>query len=643
MTDASTRLGNWPRTLRRVRRRQLRAVVTVAMVVSACSRSVSPGPALPAAPARPVLAAVCGDHLSMVSAPGMAGDSLQVGFVPAGFTLVGGDPNDLNGSALRYEADGGRLWFQISRRVVPPASDLGIGMSTPSSAAVGAQNLRGDVGNLAGDPSRPVLAWFVLPDVAVAIVSYDVPLPVLQQIGGALVYRPGRRLPATVIPTAGFITRGAAIAATDGDANSAAKLVSAGEVDAFFATGVDGQPPLVGPRPALPAAVWVIAAPAATVSFVDPIRGVVIDTAAADAAVHAAFAALVDQDPRRCASPPAPGTWKALPASPAAGRTGATAVWTGTKAIIWGGADGQYLILHNDGAAYDPRTQDWQVVAPAPIDPRAGHVAVWAGTQMIVWGGHTPLTSFADDGAAYTPATDTWTRLPPAPVGMDNPAAVWTGAEMVVLSETPHDPGPQALAYNPSTSRWRALPRPPLDAVGFSLIWTGHEVLAVGGRENTLPGIGGSIGPPPGGAAYNPTTNAWRPLPAAPIYGNGVWDGAEVLALGTQANGKDNNHFEAAAFNPTRDTWRKLPAPGAATFGETITWTGTVLLATNTVTETGAAYDPRSDRWSTIPPSRLSARTGAASVWTGSLYIVWGGTINHAYIAAEDGSTFRPD
>src|ERR1700682_3689322 len=66
-----------------------------------------------------------------------------------------------------------------------------------------------------------------------------------------------------------------------------------------------------------------------------------------------------------------------------------TAIWTGSilggKMIIWGGSNGTSL---NTGGVYDPITDLWTatslVNAPAI---RAAHSAVWTGSKMIVWGG----------------------------------------------------------------------------------------------------------------------------------------------------------------------------------------------------------------------------------------------------------------
>jgi hypothetical protein len=92
----------------------------------------------------------------------------------------------------------------------------------------------------------------------------------------------------------------------------------------------------------------------------------------------------------------------------------------------------------------------------------------------------------------YSPATSTWTRLAlgPRPIlAQEGDVAVWTGSEMLVLGMT-------SAAYNPVTNAWRPVARagPPSQIAG----WTGHEAIVwdsgcCGGTSRTA-------------EAYNPAT-----------------------------------------------------------------------------------------------------------------------------------------
>lgn len=123
-------------------------------------------------------------------------------------------------------------------------------------------------------------------------------------------------------------------------------------------------------------------------------------------------------------------------------RYGHTAVWTGSLAVIWGGCSGSNTTSLDSGALYDPGTPVW--VAETAKEPgvstsRHNHSAVWTGSRMIVWGG-TPDTSAAlATGAIYDPDTDTWTGATDtsgAPGERWGHSAVWTGTRMIVWGGT---------------------------------------------------------------------------------------------------------------------------------------------------------------------------------------------------------------
>src|SRR5205807_9096420 len=96
------------------------------------------------------------------------------------------------------------------------------------------------------------------------------------------------------------------------------------------------------------------------------------------------------------------------------GRAFHSAVWTGSKMIVWGGIDdfGNGL---NTGGMYDPTTDTWTATSinHAP-SARGGQATVWTGSEMIVWGGADRADSSATlltTGGRYNPGTDSWTAI----------------------------------------------------------------------------------------------------------------------------------------------------------------------------------------------------------------------------------------
>src|SRR5205823_6338342 len=118
-------------------------------------------------------------------------------------------------------------------------------------------------------------------------------------------------------------------------------------------------------------------------------------------------------------------------------RTSPLAAWTGSEMLIWGGfgGSGDQGAWLADGGRYNPTTRTW---APLTTDgapsPRFGATAVWTGTEMIIWGGRSARGIPYADGARYEPATDTWTPVASsgAPAARSFHSAVWTGQEMMV-------------------------------------------------------------------------------------------------------------------------------------------------------------------------------------------------------------------
>jgi N-acetylneuraminic acid mutarotase len=108
-----------------------------------------------------------------------------------------------------------------------------------------------------------------------------------------------------------------------------------------------------------------------------------------------------------------------------------------SEMIVWGGVDETFNDT-NTGGRYNPNTDSWTTtsLADAP-SARDSHTAVWTGSRMIVWSGY--MGSPCDNGhwntgARYEPITDSWTptSTTDASTGRANHTALWTGSEMIV-------------------------------------------------------------------------------------------------------------------------------------------------------------------------------------------------------------------
>jgi hypothetical protein len=139
---------------------------------------------------------------------------------------------------------------------------------------------------------------------------------------------------------------------------------------------------------------------------------------------------------------PAMDSWKATSTigAPSA-RANPTVVWTGSRMIVWGGADSSGGAL-NTGGQYDPAADTWTATSVAPGVPfwRLYYSAVWTGSRMIVWGGTSPGGGCMNTGGQYDPAGDSWTAMITARAPCSsNHRAVWTGSEMIVWGGLDHN------------------------------------------------------------------------------------------------------------------------------------------------------------------------------------------------------------
>jgi Galactose oxidase, central domain len=225
----------------------------------------------------------------------------------------------------------------------------------------------------------------------------------------------------------------------------------------------------------------------------------------------------------------------------------------------------------------------------APLAARRDPAAVWTGRELVVWGGwsgnQAASRAFAD-GAAYDPRTGRWRHLAPAPLSARSaPVALWTGREMVVWGG--NDPARgragsglvDGAAYDPERDSWRRI----ADAPAGSARSFGKAVLAQGRMV-----IGGGQDPTSGPRTesllvYDLARDRWRRLPV----GDPVYDLAAVgreVALATIDPATGQLRFRSVDVGDGRS--RLLPDFPVSTRPNTVgvervglAWTGEELLA----------------------------------------------------------------
>ena len=314
-----------------------------------------------------------------------------------------------------------------------------------------------------------------------------------------------------------------------------------------------------------------------------------------------------------------------------------TAVWTGTRMIVWGGESSAGP--QNTGGQYDPVGNSWSATSltAAPTGSYL-HRAVWTGTKMIVWGGYDG--TYLNTGGQYDPAGNSWspTTTTGAPSGRFEHTAVWSGTKMVVwggfngssLLNTGGQYDPVGDAWSPTTTTGA-----PSARYLHTAVWSGTKMIVWGGIDViTYANTGGQ---------YDPAGDSWIPttLTAAPLgryLHTAVWSGTNMIVWG--GNGSGGLQNTGGRYHPASDSWTVTTVTGAPSARQyhTAVWSGTTMVVWGGVdggnAKTGGQYDPAGDSWSpTTLVGAPSARQRHVAVWSGTRMIVWGG-YDGAYVGS---------
>lgn len=181
-----------------------------------------------------------------------------------------------------------------------------------------------------------------------------------------------------------------------------------------------------------------------------------------------------------------------------------------------------------------------------------------------------------------------------------------------------------------AANSWRHIATPNLSARDQGVaVWTGEEVVVVGGSSTKPCAPNGdcliNLEPLADGAAYDPGTDAWRPIANAPVpfvRGYGAWTGNEVLVLAEGTGGPD----VLLAYDPAADAWARRPDPPANGIGA-MTWTGDSWVGISEFggsDDPGWRYRPTTGAWEALPPDPIGRLGPRVLVWTGTDLVLLG-------------------
>jgi hypothetical protein len=201
---------------------------------------------------------------------------------------------------------------------------------------------------------------------------------------------------------------------------------------------------------------------------------------------------------------------------------------------------------------------------------------------------------------------------------------------------------------------WSELPAPPEVRSGAATAWSGSQLFVWGGFV-----FGGSGDKPSSddGFVFDAVSREWLALPPSPLGARSLaasaWTGRELLVWGgTDLDAWPYEGYEdGAAFDPSTQRWRSLPpapiegrAPMSVWTGEELIVWGTAVRVTPRPTD-GAAFDPDTDTWRRIADAPIEL-TDATAVWTGEEMIVFGAALrggNFPETETAIGAAYDPD
>ncbi len=307
-------------------------------------------------------------------------------------------------------------------------------------------------------------------------------------------------------------------------------------------------------------------------------------------------------------------------------RSAHTAVWTGSKMIIFGGP------AMTTGGQYDPVTDSWTSTATSSApSSRYFFPAIWTGTKMIVFGG-TNGSSYLNTGGQYDPIANSWvaTTTSSAPSVREFHTAIWTGAKMLIFGGWDGSSLNTGGQYDPTANSWSATSTTNVPSVRdlHTAIWTGSKMIVFGGSSGS-----GYLNT---GGQYDPIANSWvatstTNVPSGRNYHTAVWTGSKMVVFGGFNGSKLNT---GGQYDPIANSWSPTAASNAPSIrhSHTAIWTGTKMIAFggwdgSSNLNTGGQYDPTTNSWSNTATNNVpSIRQGHTAIWTGSKMLVFGGT-----------------
>ena len=238
-----------------------------------------------------------------------------------------------------------------------------------------------------------------------------------------------------------------------------------------------------------------------------------------------------------------------------------------------------------------------------------------------------------DQGGAATVTLEFDVAPPPTEVPEATPSPTATELPIEVSIYLPH-----ALTGELGP-RWesRALSPAPLSPRAYPFaVWTGKEMLIAGGITKPCPPNADCWGIDPGrlsdGAAYNPLTDAWRPItpsgrelgPARSLSGTSAFTLGDTVYVSAMRSG------ELLAYRAHTDVWSVVDLPGLEInrYTQMVSWNDRLFFLVAGQVDGEAVsigtWDPETERFGVLPPPPLPAMSDVTLIAAEDWVVVLG-------------------
>jgi N-acetylneuraminic acid mutarotase len=263
----------------------------------------------------------------------------------------------------------------------------------------------------------------------------------------------------------------------------------------------------------------------------------------------------------------------------------------------------------------------WAPLPPAMLE-RTEVAAARIDRSIYVVGGFVPGGASTAAVERYEIRSRRWSRVRPMPVALNHTTAVAHRGRLYVhggytgqLSE----PTTVLLRYNPSTNRWRRLPAAPTPRAAHAAEFVGERLYVAGGANDS-----GSVRSL---EIYDVARRRWSSGPSFPGPARNHTTGVSSRGWFYVLAGRDASNYTAAErYNPRRRRWQRLPdlrtpRGGIASVrlrdGRIVVFGGEELGAGGQTIEEVELFNPRTRRWRFLPDMR-TPRHGLGGVALGN-------------------------